>query len=278
MFDIAGWIKDANDEQDAQRISLDNDPKEEMSCTKWWCGPCKWWTSDDFAVFIAILWNLILILCLMIPNVRADNNIPLNNAVIAVALLLAAILVQWNTSNIYIDTQDAAAKTALTTSNDPADEETKSYVAKGIPVEGQPTAPEMVRQTTTKYSSVPGASPVSMFDTSNFLSTASAVREYGVQCARAITSINQNQQLFNTQNSGGLRKRAVYGRSDHQNEDGTMYRPVRTGTMFNAKERRKQRLYQMPAYTAMVSYGSPVARYNYRNIMKVSTYDVQSRA
>ena len=79
------------------------------------------------------------------------------------------------------------------------------------------------------------------FTTSNFLTTAKAVRQYGSQYTKFLSSSRGS--------STGLRNRKTGG----------------TSTVL-----RISKDYRMPNYTAMVKTGSPIVIYNYINHLKVN--------
>ena len=58
----------------------------------------KQWVPEDFTMLVGIIWNLMLIAYLLYPGTLDKSNIPLNNAVIAIAALLAATAVQWHSA------------------------------------------------------------------------------------------------------------------------------------------------------------------------------------
>lgn len=290
LFDIGGWLKETNDELEAINLSNAYEPDGNMSCCEWWS--CwNWWTTDDLFVLIGIVWNAALIVAILVPEFRMHNSIPLNNAIVGVFALLVAILVQWTWANFrYSDMQDAAADTALAIAGDAPI--VPSEVPRGIPVIQEPPEkavastrqsfhsqqtssssyshcyyyPADLDTTARESTGTAAASPAMMFDTSNFLSTASAVRMYGAQCANSF--VERASGAF--QGAGMMTLRRRPGASSYSSEEyGSSVKKTGFNMFASAKEKRVQRLRQMPAYTAMVQFGSPIARYNYRNILKV---------
>jgi hypothetical protein len=79
------WKKDANDFEEIQTAKPNYNMLNFGSFGK-----------ADFAVGLAIAWNVFLIVFVMIPKIQDDYSIPLNNVVIAIFATLAAIAVQWH--------------------------------------------------------------------------------------------------------------------------------------------------------------------------------------
>ncbi len=174
------------------------------------------WTSDDILMLIAILWNVVLIIIIMIPDVQRNSNVPLNNVVIAVVALLASIFVQWQWANFHAhdtDTKDSVS----------AQVQGRGYTPN-VPYKARDE--EYPQESRSMFQNEKGAM---VFNTSNFLSTASAFQKYGVQYSKIIAG-------------NSLRKRKT------------------TTTSIIAK---------MPNYTAMIDTGSPIVLYNYIQNIKV---------
>lgn len=58
----------------------------------------KKYVMEDLTMAVGILWNLLLVAYLLFPDTLEKSNIPLNNAVIAIVALMAAIAVQWHSA------------------------------------------------------------------------------------------------------------------------------------------------------------------------------------
>jgi hypothetical protein len=156
-----------------------------------------WYPSvvANVLIGVSILWNFLGIVFILIPAVRINSSIPANNAIIGVVLLVASILVQWRWANFHDDdihTTEHSAETALQ----------NAKVVEGVPVnayeeqqDAMASAPDMPRAEETLAAG-------SIFSTANFLSTASAVKNYGVDYVRQVTGAPYNAQ--------GLRKRNGY--------------------------------------------------------------------
>ena len=183
------------------------------------------WTSDDVFMTVAIVWNVAAIVYMLVPDAQVQSNIPLNNVVIAVTALLLTIFVQWRWANFSTEKQDRIAADELKKEDPDFVEETVGG--------GEERDPDYADYMNSRDQDM--KTPIS-FSTVNFLSTANAVKDYGVQYAR--------RYMPNGGTSHGLRQRKG---------------GYACGT----------RLSMMPNYTAMINTGSPIVMYNYIRNIKV---------
>jgi hypothetical protein len=198
------------------------------------------WTSDDIFMGVAIVWNVILVIIILAPDVQRHANIPLNNVVISLVALIATIFVQWQWANFHAhDTHghDAAAAAAVTVVEDASGGGTTPEVPQKYtpPARVEPDGEALNKPLIP--GGAQGESSDAMFSTSNFLSTATAFQKYGAQYAKYMPiSMNNLRQ----------RKAAA-----------------------SASFGTASRLERMPNYVAMINTGRPIAMYNYINNIKV---------
>jgi len=228
--------------------------------------------SDDVFMGVAIVWNIFPLFFLMSSYYREQNSVPLNNAILAASALLFSILVQWKWANFHtfdIEIHEAVARSIVlqttmqrgpaqtvvnvvassgeggggTTPNGPTDSPSVVSAASITLAQGRPIQPKTV---------------ASAFDTVNFLSTASMVRDYGLGYAKSVMMAADGS----SSNSHGLRKRRNLA-----DEDGG------GNFMMNSKSsvrRGPKMAAAMPYYTALVTTGAPLVQYNYMNLIHVS--------
>jgi hypothetical protein len=179
---------------------------------------------------------------------QVHSSIPLNNVVLAVLALLGTILVQWKLANFKIydmDTRDGiAAHVQQEHIQDyvpypPAkDEDGNNNLSQG-PDDSQLNGPD--EDDIAENGNMARFSNGMQFTTSNFLTTAKAVRQYGSQYTKFLSSSKGG--------NNGLRNRKTGGTSS---------------VLSISKD------YRMPNYTAMMKTGSPIVIYNYINHLKVT--------
>lgn len=205
-------------------------------------------TSDDIFMGIAILWNVVLVLIVIVPDFQANANIPLNNVVIAVVALLVTIFVQWQWAHFHwyeTDFIDANAAEATKQQDPTAD------LGFRQPIGGGNTDPQEVAvgpydpeqgdpANNSRFSSGKGDF---LFSTSNFLSTASAVKMYGAHQYNRL--VDNNNNIRNRKGGGAYSSLPATG----------------------------SKMARMPNYAAMVKTGSPIVIYNYMNNIKVAVMD-----
>lgn len=185
------------------------------------------WHFADIIVIVSMTWNFLGIIFILMPEVRVNSSIPANNAIIGVVALVVTMLVQWRLANFYkndVDTIDQTAKMAneeeiAQNYSGPDKAGDSSYpsqqdgVLRGIPVvgsepQGMPSAPEMPLQPAGAAAAAGGGSTqAAIFSTANFLSTASAVRSYGVEYARQMADSASSGGGGYYNSSSGLRRR-----------------------------------------------------------------------
>lgn len=218
-------------------------------------------TLDDWLIAVAILWNAVMLLLLLSQDFRMYQNIPLNNAILAVAALLVSILVQWGWANSH--TFDVALQEAV------------SGTVIGRQYSSEPPAASKPKALGTPPNAG-AASIIHSFDTSNFMATASAVRDYGVQYANAAIlnngSHNQNSSLRKRNWSSGSGSSLAHNNtsdaSDREFGSQSFY-----AVPFGQNARRMNVMQSsMPSYTQLIRLGTPFAQYNYINIMKASSF------
>lgn len=92
------------------------------------------WLSD-LTFGVSTVWNIILMVIALLPAFRDDAHVPLNNALIAEALLAITIFVQWRIATKLADPQmkDSAAAAVLE-KNEGARGGDDASVTRGIPV------------------------------------------------------------------------------------------------------------------------------------------------
>ena len=201
------------------------------------------WTSDDLFMSVAMVWNIAVIIYMLVPDAQIHSNIPLNNVVIAVLALLLTIFVQWRWANFKmydVEAHDSEAEKSMRAIPD-------DY---GLP-DPRGSDPEIRHKrerdrmrgekddtdANKLWSDQPGNADwaASRFSTNGFLSTANAVKDYGVQYAKYV--------------AGGS---------------------VRPSTLRHRKQSAVgTRASLMPNYTAMIKTGSPIVIYNYIQNIKV---------
>ncbi len=285
LFHIGGLIK-TNEEFGMTA----DDPKVlqgKMGC----CGESNSCCSvfwDDFFMAVAIVWNLVPICFLMTSYYREQNSIPLNNAILAVAALLLTILIQWKWANFHaydVDVHEAVARSLMmqmqdkpavqnimveSTSGGGGGGSDKMMMPNAISSSNAPPdrAPPPIPKISVDSSQAPTGptsekSYAAVFDTANFLSTASMVRDYGLSYARNMMDGGSSNNINNAE---GLRKRTT-GRS-LESGGGTEhhYYPSSRSTARRAAMQNQA----MPYYTALVTTGKPFAQYNYINLIKAS--------
>lgn len=224
------------------------------------CSNLGW--LDDFLMFVAIAWNFIPIAMLLSTSFRVDQNIPLNNAIIGIAALLVATMVQWSWANFYatdVESFEHAAQTAIVTSPDVV-RATLVYAAGDAPAKPLPATPEPRSSMATRITS--------MFDTSNFLETASAVKSYGAEYAATMSNIAGGwQPVSTTATTASTLRRRNTGRAYDAEGSGTRssyaYYPL------HSREQKIAALASMPNFSYMVQTGSPFVIRSYLNIIKV---------
>ena len=215
----------------------------------------KKWNFEDYFMVIGILWNVAGVVYVLVPDAQGHSNIPLNNVVISVVALVASILVQWNWANFRmfdVVVHNEAAKVVMQEAGVP-----ESEIPYGNPAAADDSLPEPIgnaeqnnRGNDPGYDGVfeqgvggnqeyasryRAGGNLLQLNTSHFMATAKAVKNYGVHYAKYITHGGQ----------GGLRQRRGGARSASS--------AVHLGS----------RMASMPGYTAMVKMGSPIAMYRY---------------
>lgn len=278
LFHIGGLIK-----TDQEFGSMADDPgalqgQNGVCCTNNSCCLVFW---DDFFMAVAIIWNLVPIGFLMSSYYREQNSIPLNNAILAVAALTLTILIQWKWANFHsydVEVHESVARSIMMHMQDKPVQKVVEIVEKDSEKAGGGRAPNAFSSEPPGRAPPPIPGPpmarddsdsasnasvntqekaFAAFNTVNFLSTASMVRDYGLGYARSM--INNNTA------DSGLRKRTATGRSL---ESGSVeYYP----TSRSAARRVAMQNQAMPYYTALVSTGKPFAQYNYINLIKASS-------
>jgi len=209
---------------------------------------------EDGLMSLAIVWNVILVILILVPEIQKSLNIPLNNVVIAIVALIVTIFVQWKWANFHTyedNVKDMAAYDSVRKTV--VEGETPPPVFEAIG--GSPGASddnEPVRSADSKKLEAENSNPeeqaaASMFITSNFLSTATAFQRYGAQYYKYMPMSMGGKAGSNSSYNGiRHRKGASWGSSG-------------TGS----------RMARMPNYVAMINTGRPIAVYAYMENINV---------
>lgn len=248
LFHLADVVKSEND-----LASALSDKGEDVG----------WWGWEDCFMGLAIVWNTTAIIFLSVPSFRTSHGIPLNNAVLGMVALIASILVQWSWANFHmfdIELHERASQTAMNVTADTGFVESNPPnkplpVPINRPSQGVPPANEEEDSNENAFSGVDTVASRAaiasgkgylMFNTSNFLSTAR-------------TFASNSMQRSDTD---GLRKR-----SSTNNAPSVEYMPL-----INRRLTRREQLQLRPNYRNMLLTGTPIARKNYRLIIKVGFF------
>lgn len=233
LFHLADASKDGNDGNAAQYDKGDT---------------LHWWAFEDGCMGVAIAWNTLGIICLTVQSFRTMHSIPLNNAVLGIVALLASILVQWSWANFHmfdIELHERASQVAMGfPAKEGVDEAGPPDKPLPVPIGSDPS---IVEPSNEENPVDPTAAAISsgrgylMFNTSNFLSTASAFASNNVPVL-----------------DNGLRKRSNATHARGQ------YAPL-----INRRMTRREQLQLRPNYRNMLVTGTPIARKHYRLIIQV---------
>lgn len=249
LFHIGGFIKtDAEMNGDINTNSNGDQLPPNGGCA------CGAFSLDDFLMFVAIVWNAVLAFLLLSQDFRMYQNIPLNNAILAIAALLVSIFVQWGWANAHtfdVELQEVTSRKAMISGQ----RESEKQPVK-IMVDSNGNGPQGEKSD--------GASMMLSLDTSNFMATANAVREYGLEYTR---SAALNNRAGSAGNSQTLRKRTMSSYSANEKSFGEQ--SFYTVPFGQNKNRKAVMMTSMPSYTALVRTGTPFAHYNYINLIKV---------
>ena len=263
LFNLGGWIKSDMEFSDAtsQEVLQGSRTIDCCSCCPAYSDCCGCWPaySDEVLMIVAVVWNIVPIFLILDRGYRENNNIPLNNAILAISALLVSILVQWKWANFYVydvEIHEAVAHNIIMRMQDGRAPGVAVKADRSQPKEGGGAAAAGPQE-----ADVPVGKPVKnavSFSTVNFLSTASMIRDYGMGHAKSAVTPNHHGAAAV---KGGLRRRGRNGPFDEEGAYLHASQPV---------SRRARMGAAMPYYTALVRTGVPFSQYNYTNLIHVS--------
>lgn len=259
LFHLGGWYKTWDELTNPGDESVLDGARSAKLCG------CSTVFFDDLLLLLAILWNVIPIFLLLSRDFRLSHSIPMNNALVSIAALLASILLQWKWANFQAfdtATHEMVARRVLQAGGLPPPSSAAERGGRPLPM----PLPSALGNA-PKPAAAPGgpgeAGPPAvqaLFDTSNFLSTASAVRDYGVQYVKAASEAADQQQ--------GLRNRRSAAKSSY--EERSYF-----ASPYGRKHERRAILHSTaaaPSYSALIRTGAPFVQYNYVNLIRVCSF------